>query len=136
MSEPLTWAIMNIPDDRDPSEVLAHLQQAGIAAELVLRIPHPQADAAHNALLAMADLANPSHDLDLETITRVPELEAASIRGLLESNGIQVFVEEAVAFPSLPMEINVPRRDAELARQIIADARRAGESALETESEL
>lgn len=83
-------------------------------------------------------------DLDLESIyhaegSSTAEMETMAIREVLESNGIEAIVAGDSLFPNLPFEIKVLRREAPLARQLIAEARSAGPAAAEAaerESEL
>jgi hypothetical protein len=76
--------------------------------------------------MAQAKKAHDS-DLDLETIyhaegSPTAEVEALAIKALLESNGIAAVVVGDSIFPNLPFEVKVPRKHAERARQLIAEA--------------
>jgi hypothetical protein len=69
------------------------------------------------------DSGNP----DLETIfhaegTSTAEVEALSIKSLLESNGIAALMVGDSVLPNLPFELKVARDQAERARQLIAEA--------------
>jgi hypothetical protein len=77
------------------------------------------------------DQIDTSGDLELETIyhaegSSTAELEALEIKSLLESNGIPTVMVGDSVLPNLPFEIRVARRDAERARQLIAESRCAG----------
>jgi hypothetical protein len=68
-------------------------------------------------------------ETDLETIYHAEgestaELEALTIRGLLEANGIGAIVVGDPVLPNLPFEVKVAREDAERARRLIAQADR------------
>ncbi len=82
-----------------------------------------------------------SHDMDLETVFRAfgttAEMEAIAIRSVLEANGIPSVLMGAPQYPVLPFHVKVPKSAADLARQVIADARAAGpEAAEQAEREL
>lgn len=78
---------------------------------------------------------DPSHDLDLETIFRAngttAEMEAMSIRAVLDANGIPSVLMGAPMYPNLPFYVKVPRADAARARQLLEEARAAGPAAAE-----
>jgi hypothetical protein len=76
------------------------------------------------------------HEIDLETIfhaegSSTAEIEALAIKELLESNGIGTVLVGDSVLPNLPFEIKVPREQADRARQLIAEAERAGPAAAE-----
>ena len=65
----------------------------------------------------------------------VSELELATLKPLLEANGIEVVVQGATPLPNLPYELLVPEEELERAQQILREALQAGpEGAVEAES--
>jgi hypothetical protein len=79
---------------------------------------------------------DPSSDLDLETIaSAASEMEATSLKGVLESNGIAAVLVGDSVLPNLAFDLRVARDQAERARQLIADAETIGPAAAE-EAEL
>jgi len=76
-----------------------------------------------------------SHDMDLETIFRAngttAEMEAISIRAVLDASGIPSVLMGAPQYPNLPFYVKVPRAQAEQARQVLAEAQEAGPEAAE-----
>ena len=84
------------------------------------------------------DFVDTSHELDMVPLyfsqTIEADVEAAVIRGILESNGIPVSVSSST-IPSLGFEILVPRASADEARRVIEEQRAAGpEAAAEAEA--
>lgn len=75
------------------------------------------------------------NDLDLvplfEEEEDLSEMEADTLKSLLEANGINVVIVGAEMLPSLPYEVRVPLNQRARAREIIADALDAGEQAAE-----
>ena len=75
------------------------------------------------------------NDLDLvplfEEEEDLSEMEADTLKSLLEANGINVVIIGAEMLPSLPYEVRVPLNQRARAREIIADALDAGEQAAE-----
>lgn len=79
-----------------------------------------------------------SHKLDLVTVFRsagtTSEMEAMSVKALLEASGITAVLEGTPTMPNLPEEVRVAREDASEAKRIIAAALEAGATgALEAE---
>jgi uncharacterized protein (DUF2267 family) len=77
------------------------------------------------------DQVDNSAGLELETIfhaeaSSMAEVEALEIKSLLESNGIAAVLVGDSVLPNLPFEIKVARKEADRARQLIAEARSAG----------
>jgi len=65
----------------------------------------------------------------------VSELELATIKPLLEANGIEVVVQGATPLPNLPYELLVPEDELERAQTILREALQAGpEGAAEAKS--
>jgi hypothetical protein len=59
------------------------------------------------------------------------EMEADTLKSLLEANGINAVIVGAEMLPSLPYEIRVPRSQRARAREIIEEALDAGAQAAE-----
>jgi hypothetical protein len=82
---------------------------------------------------------DPSHDLDMVPLYRSAtvdaEVEAETIRGILEVRGIPTIVWRGAGIPPLGIEIRVPRNRVEDARRAIAEQEEAGpEAAAEGEA--
>jgi hypothetical protein len=71
-----------------------------------------------------------SHDLDLVTVFQsagtTSEMEALSVKSLLEASGIAAVVVGTQPLPSLPEEVRVAQEHVTEAKRIIADALAAG----------
>lgn len=82
---------------------------------------------------------DPSHDLDLVTAfacdAHNAEMLALGIQSLLESLEIPTVLVSDARFPSLPVEVRVPRARLEEARAAIAAAEQAGPEAAEQQYE-
>jgi hypothetical protein len=84
---------------------------------------------AEHTLPEEAELVDPTSDLDLESVaTAAAELEAISIKNLLEANGIATVLVGDSVLPNFPFEVRVARDQALNARAIIDDAERASKS--------
>ena len=140
--------------DADAAEdadcIVELLTDAGIQAVLlddsapgvpegVFEVRVPAADAAR-AEQVIADNPLPDEDeevdtssaLDLETIaSATSEMEAISIKNLLDSNGIAAVLVGDSVLPNFPFEVRVARDQAERARILIADAEDVGPAAAE-----
>ena len=120
------WIIIGSGDGRDPADVRDQLVESGIDAEVVVCVKAEQADDARRILEGMQGEADPSPELDLETIAVFQgldaEMQTAAVEGLLEQSGISVVVEGSSSFPNLPHEIKVAGNLAGAARQILAEA--------------
>jgi hypothetical protein len=71
---------------------------------------------------------------DLVTVFRseatpMAEVEAISVKSLLESNGIHALLVGDSVLPNLPFEVKVPGDEADRAEQLIAEAEQAGPAA-------
>lgn len=91
---------------------------------------------AANPLPEEAELVDPSSDLDVETVyhgeaTPTAEVEAISIKTLLESNGIATVLVGDSVLPNLAFEVRVARDQAARARTLIAEAQSIGPAAAE-----
>ena len=79
-----------------------------------------------------AEEVDPSSELDLETIaSATSELEAMSIKNLLDSNDIAAVLVGDSVLPNFPFEVRVARDQAERARILIANAEQTGPAAAE-----
>jgi hypothetical protein len=71
-----------------------------------------------------------SHQLDLVTVFQSAgsnaEMEAMSVKALLESNGIEAVLIADARLPNLPDEVRVAQRDVTHAKRLIAEALAAG----------
>ncbi|HZT40359.1 MAG TPA: DUF2007 domain-containing protein [Bryobacteraceae bacterium] len=77
-----------------------------------------------------------SPQLDSETVFSAPagptaEMEAISVKSLLDAAGIASFIVGDSVLPNLPFEVRVSKENAEQARKVIEDARAAGPQAAE-----
>jgi hypothetical protein len=76
------------------------------------------------------DQFDESSDLDLVTVFEgagsTSEMEAMSVKSLLEANGIEAFLVGDTRLPNLPEKVRVPRGEVTEAKRIIADALSAG----------
>ncbi len=74
-----------------------------------------------------------SHELDAVTLFRSSnhdaEMEAMSIRGILEANGIPSYLVGPSSIPVLSFEVQVGRADLEEARRVLAEAEAGGPAA-------
>jgi hypothetical protein len=108
----------------------------------------PAADAARaeklideNPLPDEVEEVDDSADLDLETVFHIEgssmtgELQAMSIKNLLESNGIAAVLVGDSVLPTFPFEVKVAREQAVRARQLIENIERESSAAAEAESE-
>ncbi len=128
----------------DATAVLEVLTGNGIAGTLVddsapgvpsgaWEVRVQAADSARAEALIAAQLIEPtdeSHALDLVTVFRsagsTSEMEAMSVKALLESSGIDAVLVADARLPNLPDEVRVASRDLTQAKRLIADALAAG----------
>jgi hypothetical protein len=113
-------------DDRAPGvpagawELRVAAQHSGHAEALI---------AAQTAWNETVDI-DESHNLDLVTVFRsagsTGEMEAMSVKSLLEANGLAAVLVGDSRFPNLPDEVRVPKEDETRAKRLIADALAAG----------
>lgn len=115
-------------DDRQPGVVDGSCE---------VRVPSEQLPQAE-AIVATVDQddpgrVDPSHELDLVTITEVQgttaELEALAIQSILDANGISAMVVGSSTLPNLSFQVRVSKTDVESARVAITEAREAGPAA-------
>jgi hypothetical protein len=139
--------------EEDAKAVHELLSRAGMQAALTddrapgvpagaweVRVPPGVAKGAE-MLIAMRDATNESiqldesHDLDLVTVFRSAgvsgEMEAMSIKSMLESNGVDAVLVGDARLPNLPEEVRVPKEHATEAKRLIADALAAGAAGAE-----
>lgn len=80
-----------------------------------------------------------SHDLDLVTLFSSQnldaEMEAISLRSILEANGIPAVIVGASQIPSLPFEVQVPKSRMDEALALISEARAAADAAPASEED-
>jgi Putative prokaryotic signal transducing protein len=149
---------MDASAKEDCQEILNLLQDSGIAAVLLddstpgvpegvfeVRVPTvKRAEAerliAENPLPDEVEEVDSSSELDLETIaSAATEMEATTIKSLLDANGVSAVLVGDSVLPNLPFDVRVARDQAARAREIIKDAQRGGPAAalkgeLESES--
>lgn len=81
------------------------------------------------------EAANPSHELDLESVFESAglegELEAMGIHSLLTAAGIPAVIVGSSSLPNLPFEVQVPHDHIEEARKRIEEAEAAGPAGAE-----
>jgi hypothetical protein len=133
-----SWVIIRSGDDRAAADVRDQLTAAGLDAEVVVAVKADQADDARRILEGSQGEADPSPDLDLETVATFQgidaEFQVATVQGLLEENGISVVVEGAPGLPSLPFEVKVAAKHAATAREILAQAEADGPAAADAQA--
>jgi len=109
---------------------------SGVVAVRVAAAQEKQAE----AVLAAAKTAQPlpadnTSKLDLvgifEGVGATGELEAISIRAVLDANGLPSVLVGSSTIPNLPFVVQVPAVLAAQAREALAEAQRAGEAAAE-----
>jgi Putative prokaryotic signal transducing protein len=141
---------MDADAKEDAECVVELLRDAGIQAVLhddsapgvpagVFEVRVPAADAARaeeliaeNPLPEEAEEVDPSSDLDLETIaSATSEMEAMSIKNVLDSNGIAAVLVGDSVLPNIPFEVRVASDQADRARIVIAAAEKTGPAAAE-----
>jgi len=100
-----------------------------------VRVPAEQAAEAEAILTAAAeapeDMEYSGEDMDLvsifETGTEISEMEALSLKTLLESNNIPTVIEGATTLPNLGFDVRVPIRYLDDARRVVEEAAATGE---------
>lgn len=103
-------------------EVQVPGNQAARAEELIAENPLPDD----------AEEVDPSSGLDLETVaSATTEMQAMSIKNLLESNNVATVLVGDSVLPNFPFEVRVARDQAGQARTLIANAEQAGPAAAE-----
>lgn len=126
------------------------LLDAGIDAEVFayedenegtweVRVNESDADRARELLASAGETEDTASDeteeLDFVSVAAtdgaLSEMEAASLQSLLDANGINCVVVGNTTMPNFGFEVRVPRADADLALQVIREAREAGPAAAE-----
>jgi hypothetical protein len=136
--------------EEDAEEIRALLEEAGLAPLVCddsapdvpsgvweVRVPAAQAGRAEELIRAADEMprepGDPSHDLDLETVFdalgATAEMEALSVRSVLEANGIQSVLVGAPLYPNLRFVVRVPKVELERARQVLEEARSSASAA-------
>jgi hypothetical protein len=153
---------MDATAKEDCESIIEMLREEGISAvmandsapgvlEGTYEVRVPAVDAARaeelieeNSLPDEVEEVDDSSNLDLETIFHIEgssvtgELQAMSIKNLLESNGIAAVLVGDSVLPNFPFEVKVAREQADRARKLIEEIESVGPGAaeeLETESE-
>ncbi len=136
---------------KDDAEcVVDLLAEAGIAAVLFddsspgvpegvfeVRVPAPDSARAEelikeNPLPDEAEEVDPSSELDLETIaSAASEMEAQSIKNLLDANGVAAVLVGDSVLPNFAFDVRVARDQAAAARKLVVDAQTGGPASAE-----
>jgi len=138
----------------DCESIVELLSEEGISAIMVddsapgvpegtyeVRVPAPDGARAEklieeNSLPDEVEEVDDSSNLDLETVFVSSEMQAMSIKNLLESNEIVAVLVGDSVLPNFPFEVRVAREQASRARKLIEDVENAGpEAAEEREAE-
>ena len=104
-----------------------------------VRVPANEAQRAEklieeNPLPDEVEEVDDSSALDLETVFVAPEMEAMSVKNLMESNGIAAVLVGDSVLPNFPFEVRVAREQAVRARKLLEDVESTAEE-LEADSE-
>jgi hypothetical protein len=153
---------MDATAKEDCESIVEMLSEEGISAVMVddsapgvpegtyeVRVPARDAARAEklideNPLPDEVEEVDDSSDLDLETVFHAEgssvtaEMEAMSVKNLMESNGIAAVLVGDSVLPNFPFEVKVAREQAARARKLLEDVESAGPEAaeeLEAESE-
>lgn len=130
--------IHDVLTDEGIAAVLLDDSAAGVP-EGVFEVRVPAADAARAEELISenpppdeVEEVDDSSALDLETIaSAASEMEAMSIKGLLEANDMAAVVVGDSVLPNFPFEVRVAHDQAQRARVLIADMEQTGPAAAE-----
>jgi len=153
---------MDATAKEDCESIVEMLNEEGISAVMVddsapgvpegtyeVRVPARDAARAEklideNPLPDEVEEVDDSSDLDLETLFHAEgssvtaEMEAMSVKNLMESNGIAAVLVGDSVLPNFPFEVKVAREQAARARKLLEDVESVGPEAaeeLEAESE-
>jgi hypothetical protein len=111
-----------------------------------VRVPAGQAEQAGEIIsvnqpdwATASEEVDPTSDLDMVTVfssetAAMSEMEAMSIKALLNSAGIPAVLVGNSTLPIFEFQVQVPREQAEEAERIVRDARAAGEQAVTEEN--
>ena len=150
---------MDATAKEDCESIIEMLGEEGISAVMVndsapggpegtyeVRVPAAKAARAEklideNPLPDEAEEVDDSSALDLETVFHVEgssvtaEIQAMSVKNLLESNGIAAVLVGNSVLPNMPFEVKVAREQETRARKLIEDIDTVGSTADEVEPE-
>jgi hypothetical protein len=135
----------------DASVIVDLLADAGLNAMLLtddypgvlqgtveVRVPAEEEEAALDAIDAQAGTVtegSPSHGYDLVELYRgqgpTGEVEAVSIRAVLDASHIPSVLVGSMQMPNLPFRVMVPQIFAEAANRVLDEAEKAGPAAAE-----
>jgi hypothetical protein len=136
----------------DCESIVEMLNEEGISAVMVddsapavpegtyeVRVPARDAPKAEklideNPLPDEVEEVDDSSALDLETVFIAPEMEAMSVKNLMESNGIAAVLVGDSVLPNFPFEVKVAREQAVRARKLLEDVESTTEE-VEADSE-
>jgi hypothetical protein len=136
----------------DCESIVEMLNEEGISAVMVddsapgvpegtyeVRVPARDAAKAEkmieeNPLPDEVEEVDDSSALDLETVFIAPEMEAMSVKNLMESNGIAAVLIGDSVLPNFPFEVKVAREQAVRARKLLEDVESTAEE-VEADSE-
>jgi hypothetical protein len=102
-----------------------------------VRVEAPDQERAEAVIAAnpVEDDIDESHDLDLVTVFQsagnFAEMEAMSVKSVLESNGIEAVIVGDSRWPNLPEEVRVAQEHVTEAKRLIAAALASGPSGAE-----
>lgn len=110
-----------------------------------VRVPAAEAATAEQSIASHPDPedelmeVDPSMEMDLETVAHtdgaIGEMVAIELQSVLRASGIDALIVGASTLPNLGFEVRVPHAHADVARQVIADARASGPAAAEEASQ-
>jgi hypothetical protein len=134
--------------EQDAQAVRNLLVRNGLEAQLVddntpgvasgsfaVQVPEAQAEQAQSLVAEVAkdDATDTSSDFDMlvlrETVGATGEMEALSIKAILDASGIPNVVIGNSTLPNLSFFVQVPRTELERAEAVIAEAQAAGPAA-------
>jgi Putative prokaryotic signal transducing protein len=111
------WEVQVAPADSERAEQL--ISEASLPDEELVQVDHSSARDAEPVFRARSGTNN--------------EMEAMSVKGMLEAAGIAAILVGDSVVPNLGFEVLVAKDQAQHARQLIADAQRMGAQAAEDE---
>jgi hypothetical protein len=134
-------SIVEMLNEEGISAVMVDDSAAGVP-EGTYEVRVPKRDAAkaeklidENPLPDEVEEVDNSSDLDLETVFIAPEIEAMSVKNLMESNGIAAVLMGDSVLPNFPFEVKVAREQAARARKLLEDIESVAAEELEADSE-
>ncbi len=118
-------------DDKEPG-VLSGVVEIRVAAGQAA-----EAESARDRTLARLAEMGVTHDLDMVSVfssdAHDAEMEAMTVEGLLQANGIDTELIGPSVLPVLSFQVQVPREDRDEALRIIEEARAGGAAELDKE---